>query len=77
MRNKRVVVARYGGPEVITVVDENMPTPKAGEVRVKVLAAGSACRTCWRARASILKRHACPTHPDGTLLEPSINSAQA
>jgi NADPH2:quinone reductase len=40
MRNKHVVVARYGGPEVITVVDEEIATPKAGEVRVKVLAAG-------------------------------------
>jgi NADPH:quinone reductase len=40
MRHKRVVVARYGGPEVITVIEEDVPTPKAGEVRVKVLAAG-------------------------------------
>jgi NADPH2:quinone reductase len=40
MRQKRVVVARYGGPEVITVIEEDVPTPKAGEVRVKVLAAG-------------------------------------
>ena len=40
MRNKRVVVAQYGGPEVITIIEEELPTPKAGEVRVKVLAAG-------------------------------------
>jgi len=40
MRNKRVVVTQYGGPEVITVTEKDMPTPKAGEVRVKVLAAG-------------------------------------
>jgi NADPH:quinone reductase-like Zn-dependent oxidoreductase len=40
MRHKRVVVARYGGPEVITVIEEELPNPKAGEVRVKVLAAG-------------------------------------
>ncbi len=40
MRQKRVLVTRYGGPEVITVVEEDIPTPKAGEVRVKVLAAG-------------------------------------
>jgi NADPH2:quinone reductase len=40
MRHKRVVVRRYGGPEVITVIEEDVPTPKAGEVRVKVLAAG-------------------------------------
>jgi NADPH2:quinone reductase len=40
MHQKRVVVTHYGGPEVITVIEEDIPTPKAGEVRVKVLAAG-------------------------------------
>src|SRR5881396_370368 len=40
MRHKRVVVTHYGGPEVITAIEEEIPTPKAGEVRVKVLAAG-------------------------------------
>jgi NADPH:quinone reductase len=40
MRHKRVVVTHYGGPEVITVIEEDVPTPRAGEVRVKVLAAG-------------------------------------
>ena len=40
MRHKRVVVTQYGGPEVITVVEEDVPNPKVGEVRVKVLAAG-------------------------------------
>src|SRR6516165_10997123 len=40
MRHKRVVVTHYGGPEVISVIEEDIPTPKAGEVRVKVSAAG-------------------------------------
>src|SRR5215475_3144793 len=40
MRQKRVVVTHYGGPEMITVIEEDIPTPKAGEVQVKVLAAG-------------------------------------
>jgi NADPH:quinone reductase-like Zn-dependent oxidoreductase len=40
MRHKRVVVSHYGGPEVITAIEEDIPAPKAGEVRVKVLAAG-------------------------------------
>src|SRR5512140_106582 len=40
MHHKRVVVARYGGPEAITVVEEEVPAPRPGEVRVKVLAAG-------------------------------------
>ena len=40
MRHKRVIVTHYGGPEVITLIEEDVPTPGAGEVRVKVLAAG-------------------------------------
>src|ERR1700756_4390943 len=40
MRHTRVVVPRYGGPEVITAIEEDIPIPKSGEVRVKVLAAG-------------------------------------
>ena len=40
MRYKRVLVTRYGGPEVIITIEEDIPDPKAGEVRVKVLAAG-------------------------------------
>jgi NADPH:quinone reductase len=40
MRYKRVVVTHYGGPEVITCIEEEVPVPKAGEVRVKVAAAG-------------------------------------
>jgi NADPH:quinone reductase len=37
---QRVVVDRYGGPEVLRVVEEDDPTPGPGEVRVRVLAAG-------------------------------------
>jgi NADPH:quinone reductase-like Zn-dependent oxidoreductase len=37
---KRVVVDHYGGPEVLRVVEADVPQPEAGEVRVKVLAAG-------------------------------------
>src|SRR5690348_9631995 len=40
MRQTKIVVARYGGPEVITVAEEECPVPMPGEVRVKVLAAG-------------------------------------
>lgn len=36
----KIVVTRYGGPEVITVAEQERPKPRAGEVRVKVLAAG-------------------------------------
>ncbi len=37
---RRVVVTRHGGPEVLQAVEEDLPEPEAGEVRVKVLAAG-------------------------------------
>ena len=37
---KRVIVDRYGGPEVLRVVEDNDPRPGPGEVRVTVLAAG-------------------------------------
>jgi NADPH:quinone reductase len=37
---KRVIVDRFGGPEVLKVVDEEIPRPHVAEVRVRVLAAG-------------------------------------
>ena len=37
---KRVVVDRFGGPEVLRVVEDEDPRPGPGEVRVRVLAAG-------------------------------------
>lgn len=40
MRYSRVVVSHYGGPDELRVVEEECPEPKAGEVRVRVLAAG-------------------------------------
>jgi NADPH2:quinone reductase len=40
MRQTKIVVTRYGGPEVITVTHEECPVPMPGDVRVKVLAAG-------------------------------------
>jgi NADPH2:quinone reductase len=40
MRHRRVVVTHYGGPDALRVIEEECPEPRAGEVRVKVLAAG-------------------------------------
>jgi NADPH2:quinone reductase len=40
MKYDRVVVSRHGGPDVLEVMEEDLPEPGAGEVRVKVLAAG-------------------------------------
>jgi NADPH:quinone reductase-like Zn-dependent oxidoreductase len=37
---KRVVVDRYGGPEVLRIVEDDAPRPGSAEVRVRVLAAG-------------------------------------
>src|SRR6188472_4462106 len=36
---KRVVVDHYGGPEALRVVEDDVPRPGPGEVRVRVLAA--------------------------------------
>jgi NADPH:quinone reductase len=40
MKYKRVVISRSGGPEVLKVVEEELPEPRPGEARVKILAAG-------------------------------------
>ena len=37
---KRVVVDHFGGPEVVSVVEESDPKPGPGEVRARVLASG-------------------------------------
>ena len=38
--HRRIVVSHYGGPDELRVIEEPRPEPRAGEVRVKVLAAG-------------------------------------
>jgi NADPH2:quinone reductase len=42
MKNRRIVVNQYGGPEQLRVVEEECSEPKHGEARVRVLAAGVA-----------------------------------
>lgn len=37
---KRVLITGHGGTEVLKIVEETLPEPTAGQVRVKVLAAG-------------------------------------
>ena len=39
-RNRRIVVPRYGGPEVMTIVEEPIPEPRPREIRVRIVAAG-------------------------------------
>ena len=40
MKYKRVVFTHIGGPEVLQMLEGEVPEPKAGEVRVKLLATG-------------------------------------
>lgn len=40
MRQTRVIVTHYGGPDALRLVEEDCPEPKDGEARVRVLAAG-------------------------------------
>lgn len=39
-RQRRIVIPRHGGPEVLEIVEEGLPSPAAGEIRVRTLAAG-------------------------------------
>jgi len=36
----RIIVTHYGGPDALQSIEEECPEPKAGEVRVRVMAAG-------------------------------------
>ena len=54
MKNHRVVVSRHGGPEVLQVVEEDLPEPGAGEVRVKVFAAGVSAYDLMNRRSGLL-----------------------
>ena len=40
VKHTRIVVTRYGGPDALQRLEEESPEPKAGDVRVRVLAAG-------------------------------------
>jgi NADPH2:quinone reductase len=42
MKHTRIVVTHYGGPDALSILEEERPEPEAGEVRVRVLAAGVA-----------------------------------
>lgn len=48
MQNTRVIVSRYGGPEVLEVVEEPLRAPGQGEVRVRVQTAGVALADIMR-----------------------------
>jgi NADPH:quinone reductase-like Zn-dependent oxidoreductase len=42
MKNSRVVITALGGPEVLKPIEEDIPTPLPGQVRLKVLVTGVA-----------------------------------
>jgi len=42
VKNNRIIVTAFGGPEVMKCIDEDLPEPGRSKVRVKVLAAGVA-----------------------------------
>jgi NADPH:quinone reductase-like Zn-dependent oxidoreductase len=50
MKNGRIVVTRRGGPETLQYIEEEIPEPGPGQVRVKVLATGVSY-------ADVLMRH--------------------
>ncbi|MFY9820017.1 MAG: hypothetical protein WAM82_01460 [Thermoanaerobaculia bacterium] len=39
-RSARIVISRFGGPEVLEIVEDELRDPREGEVRIRVLAAG-------------------------------------
>jgi NADPH:quinone reductase-like Zn-dependent oxidoreductase len=50
MPYKRIIVSRYGEPDVLQMVEERVPEPQQGQVRVKILAAGVAWGDILRRR---------------------------
>ena len=50
VKNGRIIITALGGPEVLKYIEEDLPEPGPGEVRVKVLAAGVSF-------ADVLMRH--------------------
>ena len=40
MNNRRIIVSKFGGPENLRIIEEEIPLPDAHEVRVKILTAG-------------------------------------
>ncbi len=42
MKNARVIITAHGGPGVLKLIEEDVAEPRAGEVRLKVLATGVA-----------------------------------
>ncbi|HXU88276.1 MAG TPA: medium chain dehydrogenase/reductase family protein [Methylomirabilota bacterium] len=65
---KRIVVTRYGGPDVLQVIEDQCPEPRAGEVRVRVLAAGVALPDIMMREGIHPERPALPFTPGWDLI---------
>jgi NADPH:quinone reductase-like Zn-dependent oxidoreductase len=63
---KRIIVAHYGGPETLQVVEEECAEPKRGEVRVRVLAAGVSLPDILAREVFTPKRQGFPSRRGGT-----------
>lgn len=56
MRSKRIVVTGKGGPNVLTLVEDDISEPGAGEIRIRVEAAGVAFADTMRGRGVLAPR---------------------
>ena len=56
MTSRKVVVTAAGGPEVLQVVDTDAPSPRRGQVRIRVHAAGVAFGDVMRRRGVLAPR---------------------
>jgi len=54
VKARRVVVTKRGGPEVLQLIDEDLPEPEPGEVRVKVQTAGVSAFDLMYRRSGLL-----------------------
>lgn len=54
MNSHRVIVTRHGGPEVLQMFEEDLPEPRAGEVRLQVQAAGVSAYDLMFRRSGLL-----------------------
>ena len=74
-RMKRVIVDHYGGPEVLRIVEEEVPRPGPGEVRVRVLAAGVSYTDAMLRVGSISRRARSPRSRPATSSSASSRSS--
>lgn len=59
MKYKRLIVTRFGGPEVFQVIENDLRAPLAGEVRIRVLAS-PVCRPDVTVRQGVSLYHGTP-----------------